>query len=103
MKCCGCARTSLTTEDFESRLVRGVPTPYKSCRKCRAKNTKQNNDPAVKARRKILKKDPKYKKAKDEYNHLPEVKAGRKVYRKTDLGKAADARHATKTSSARAV
>lgn len=96
MKCGGCIRTSFTAEDFESRLVRGVPTPYKSCRKCRAKAKKNNNDPAVKARKKILKKDPKYKKFQDEYNHLPEVKAGRKVYRKTDLGKAANARHATK-------
>ena len=77
MKCGGCARTSLTAEDFESRLVRGVPTPYKSCRKCRAKATKRNNDPAVKARKKILK--PKYKDAQDAYNHRPDVKAARKA------------------------
>jgi len=79
MKCGGCARTSLVAEDFETRLVRGVPTPYKSCRKCRAKDTKRNNDPVVKARKKILKQDPKYKKAQDAYNHRPDVKAARQA------------------------
>tara|TARA_B100000963_G_scaffold321871_1_gene305520 strand:+ start:981 stop:1592 length:612 start_codon:yes stop_codon:yes gene_type:complete len=71
-----------------------VPTPYKSCRKCRAKATIQNNDPTVKARKKILK--PTYKKVTDAYNHRPDVKAGRKAYIKSDLGKAAAARSAKK-------
>ena len=79
MKCGGCARTSLAAEDFESRLVRGVPTPYKCCRKCRAKATIQNNRPAVKARKKILKQDPKYKKQQDAYNFRPDVEAARKA------------------------
>lgn len=79
MKCVGCARTSLVAKDFESRLVRGVPTPYKCCRKCRAKSKKRNNDPVVKARKKILKQDPKYKKARDAYNHRPDVKAARQA------------------------
>lgn len=96
MKCGGCLRTSVVAEDFESRLIRGVPTPYKCCRKCRAKAKKNNNDPEVKARKKILKKDPKYKKFQDEYNHLPDVKAGRRVYNKGELGKAAAARHTAK-------
>ena len=96
MKCGGCARTSCTAEDFESRLVRGVPTPYKCCRKCRAKADIQNNRPAVKARKKILKKDPKSKEYQDAFNHRPEVKAARKVHNKGDLGKAAAARSAKK-------
>lgn len=83
-------------EDFESRLVRGVPTPYKSCRRCRAKATKQNNDPEVKARKKILKQDPKYKKYQDAFNHRPEVKAARMVYHNGDCGKAVAARSAKK-------
>lgn len=94
MKCSGCIRTSCTAEDFESRLVRGVPTPYKCCRKCRAKADIQNRRPEVKARKKILK--PTYKKVQDAYNHRPDVKAGRRVYNKTDLGKAAKARSAKK-------
>lgn len=96
MKCGGCNRTSLVAEDFETRLVRGVPTPYKSCRKCRAKYKKRNSDPAVKARKKILKQDPKYKKAQDAYNHRPDVKAARMVYQHGDRGRAAARRSATK-------
>lgn len=87
-------RTSCTAEDFESRLVRGVPTPYKCCRKCRAKADIQNRRPEVKARKKILK--PTYKKVTDAYNHRPDVKAGRRVYNKSGLGKAASARYAAK-------
>jgi len=73
-----------------------VPTPYKCCRKCRAKADIRNNRPKVKARKKILKQDPKYKKVQDAYNHIPEVKAARKEYIKGDLGKAAAARSAKK-------
>lgn len=94
MKCGGCARTSLVAEDFESRLVRGVPTPYKCCRKCRAKADIQNNRPEVKARKKSLK--PTYKKQQDAYNHRPDVKAGRMVYHNGDRGRAVAARSAAK-------
>lgn len=81
-------------EDFESRLVRGVPTPYKCCRKCRAKADIQNNRPEVKARKKSLK--PTYKKQQDAYNHRPDVKAARMVYHNGDRGRAVAARSAAK-------
>ena len=74
MKCAACNRRC-TAADFGSRLVRGVPKPYKSCIKCRAKATKQNSDPKVKSKKKATRF--KYKQRQDEYNHLPDVKMAR--------------------------
>lgn len=99
MKCGGCGRRC-TADDFDSRLVRGVPTPYKCCRKCRAKATKQNNDPTVKAKKKASK--PKYKDTEKAYNHRPDVKAARTAQQKSSEF-LAKRREISKTPEKRAV
>jgi len=91
MKCSGCVRRC-TAADFGSRLVRGVPTPYKCCLKCQAKNNKRNRNPVEIAKKKVRRQTAAYKSVQTAYNHRPDVKAGRRVYDKSKLGKAAKAR-----------
>lgn len=86
---CGCCKKLKDETSFGIRVVRGIPTKYKSCIPCIEDARSRNNDPAVKAKKAEWKKKntEKVKSTQDTYNHRLDVKTARQEYQKGAIGK----------------